>query len=83
VTLDGTEKVADVDYQDAGKMKIHVGSSRLRREGGLFYAVVAKQSLAATHRIGRNPRSYSDSALGIWDQVSLSVIHRMNENVVF
>jgi hypothetical protein len=64
VTLDGTEKVADVDYQDAGKMKIHVGSSRLRREGGLFYAVVAKQSLAATHRIGRNPRSYSDSALG-------------------
>jgi hypothetical protein len=74
VTLDGTEKVADVDYQDVAKMKIHVGSSRPRRDDGLFYAVVARQSLAATSRIGRNPRSYSDSALGI---------HCMNENIVF
>jgi hypothetical protein len=57
--LDGTEQIVDVDYQDAGKMKIHVGSSRPAREGGLFYAAIAKQSLAATHRMGWNPRSYS------------------------
>ena len=45
--MDRRENVADVDYQDPRNMKAHVGS-RPGSEGGLFYAVVVKQSLGAT-----------------------------------